>query len=140
MSEETKAAHISGRYLLVSVCLTAGLTFLLSLPIGLSIEKSKGATELDKISQQHSEELDLLNKKYTDLSKSYGESLTQLNELDSQYTELLKQYNNVLSENTRLTKLLENMGEATIPDKPDGISQHTSKFLSNLTPVSGTMA
>jgi len=94
---------------------------------------------MDKISQQYSEELELLNEKYTDLSKSYGESLTKLNELDSQYSELLKQYDTVLSENTRLTKLLKDMGETTIPDKTDDLNQRTSKFLSNLTPVSGTM-
>lgn len=160
MSEETKAAHISGRYLLISVVLTAVLTFLFSFPIGSSIGETKGNEEIDKISKQYGEEVASITSKYDNLLIGHEEMQKQFDNLEHSYSDLLQEHDTLENDYSDLLKKYEALGkdydtlsqkynrlqnESKTPEdtslgdfSPESISQF--EFLSNLIPVSGTMS
>lgn len=160
MSEETKAAHISGRYLLLSVILTAGCTLLLSLPIGSHIGETKGTAEVDKMTQEHDAEVASITGKYNELQTAHQELQEQFdaltinydnsqqqcaaledkcNSLSAEYDALQNDYN-VLSERyDALDQQYRQLGDTNqAPESTNPPDPNTVEFLSNFTPVSGT--
>lgn len=164
MSEETKAAHITGRYSLLCVVLTAILSATLtSLPgflIGSHVGEAKGDAEIDQMTQEHNAEVDSITDKYNELHTAHQELQEQFDALTRNYDDLVQQhatledkYNslsteydvlqndyNVLSQrydalNQRYQQLRDTNQAPESTDPPD---PNKSEFLSNLTPVSGT--